>query len=59
MPDVEELTPDEEALIRRVVWQLEMSTTGKCLECGRGRMFHLIKPLECVAVVGALRARLE
>ena len=57
-PIEEKLSLEEEELIRKVVWQLEMSPTGKCLECGQGRMFHLLKPLECVAVVGMLRARL-
>lgn len=52
------LTKEEEDLVRRVVWTLEMSPTGCCLECGRGRMFHLLKPLSCEAVVGMLRARL-
>lgn len=54
----EELTAEEQELVDKVVWQLEMSPTGKCLECGRGRMYHLLKPLDCIAVVGMLRARL-
>jgi hypothetical protein len=55
---VETLTVEEEALVRKVVWSLEMSPTGRCLECGQGRMFHLLRPLKCAAVVGMLRARL-
>ena len=54
----EELTTEEQELINKVVFHLEMSPTGRCLECGRSRMFHLIKPLKCAAVVGMLRARL-
>lgn len=54
----EPLTPDEEALIRSVVWKLEMSPTGRCLECGRGRMLHLLLPLKCAAVIGMLKARM-
>ncbi len=52
-------SPEEQEIIRKVVWQLEMSPTGRCLECGRGRMFHLLRPLMCAAVVGMLRARLD
>jgi hypothetical protein len=52
------LTTEEETLVRAVVWSLEMSPTGDCLECGRSRMFHLIFPLKCAAVVGMLKARL-
>jgi hypothetical protein len=58
MNDTETLTAEEEALVSKVVWQLEMSSLGNCLECGRNRMFHLLKPLSCIAVVGMLRARL-
>lgn len=54
----EDLTVDEYNLVKKVVWQLEMSPTGRCLECGRGRLFHLLKPLYCIAVVGMLKARL-
>lgn len=54
----ENLTPEETELIRKVVWSLEMTSDGQCLECGRSRMFHLLKPLECEAVVGILKARL-
>ena len=54
----EVLSIEDESLICRVVWQLEISATGRCLECGRSRMFHLLRPLECMAVVGMLRARL-
>lgn len=53
------LTPTEQSLVKKVVFGLEMSADGKCLECGRGRMFHLLRPLDCDAVVGILRARLE
>jgi hypothetical protein len=53
----EALTAEEQALTRKVIGQLEISPTGKCLECGRGRMFHLLRPLQCAAVVGMLRAR--
>lgn len=52
----EPLTEEEIELVNKVVRSLEMSPTGQCLECGRGRMFHLLRPLECVAVVGMLRA---
>jgi len=55
---LEEFTPDEDIIIKKVIWGLEMSATGKCLECGRSRMFHLLKPLSCIAVVGMLRAKL-
>lgn len=54
----DELTKNEEKIIRKVVWQLEWGVTGKCLECNRGRLSHLIRPLICPAVVGMLRARL-
>jgi len=56
--DVEPFTPEEEALIKAVLRQLEMSPTGRCLECGRGRLFHFLRPLQCDAMVGMLRARL-
>jgi ribosomal protein L32 len=52
------LTTEEQELVRKVVWQLEMSPTGRCLECGHCRLFHLMKPLRCLAVCGMLRARL-
>jgi hypothetical protein len=56
--DEEVLSAEDEQLIRKVVQQLEMSPTGRCLECGMSRMFHLVKPLTCGAVIGMLRARL-
>jgi len=57
MIDVD-LTAEEQALVNKTAWQLEMSPTGRCLECGHGRMFHFLRPLECAAMVGMLRARL-
>ena len=48
----------ERELIRKVINSLEMSPTNRCIECGRSRMLHLLKPLDCEAVVGMLRARL-
>lgn len=54
----EEFTIEEQEVIKKVVWKLEMSSTGKCLECGKSRLFHLMKPLDCCAVVGMLRAKL-
>jgi hypothetical protein len=41
----------------KVVSCLEMEQ-NKCVECGRSKMFHRLKPLECPAMVGMLRARL-
>lgn len=52
------LTNEENELMKQVVRQLEMSQTGRCLECGRSRMLHLLNPLHCIAVVGMLKARL-
>jgi uncharacterized protein (DUF983 family) len=55
-----EFTAEEQAILNHVVLhQLEVSPTGRCLECGRGRIFHLLKPLDCAAVVGMARARVE
>lgn len=54
----EALTPEENELVYKVIWQLEMSPANRCAECGRSRMFHLLRPLQCAAVVGMLRARL-